>query len=135
MQNASSLCWFSLLSAVQDVCSCRCFSRTMYKLLRSTCLHCFHLKMAQKEVDKYTERLALLAQGKLTEAAAVITGGAKAAETAKSFVEAGEGENASGNVLKGKSMGQAKGTAPKTPLDGRFEITQVPLLDAGRYTE
>ena len=106
----------------------------MYKLLRSTCLHCFHLKMAQKEVDKYTERLALLAQGKLTEAAAVTTGGGKAADTAKSFVEAGEGENASGNVLKGKSMGRVKGAAPGPPLDGRLEFTDVPLEDAGCYT-
>ena len=90
----------------------------MYKLLRSTCLHCFRLKMAQKEVDKYTERLALLAKGKLTEAAAVTTGGGKAAHTAKSFVEAGEEENADGNVLKGKVKGKDKGAAPQAPLDG-----------------
>ena len=65
----------------------------MYKLLRSTCLHCFQLKMRQTEVDKFTEKLQLLAKGKLIEAAAVITGGGKAAETAKSFVEAGDEEN------------------------------------------
>lgn len=100
----------------------------MYKLLRSTCLHCFHLKMSQKEVDKYTERLALLAQGKLTAAAAVTTGGGKAAETAKSFVEAGDGENGSGNVLKGKSMGQAKGAAPSPPLDGKPATTEAPAV-------
>ncbi|KAL3142270.1 hypothetical protein ABBQ38_002612 [Trebouxia sp. C0009 RCD-2024] len=90
---------------------------TMYKLLRSTCLHCFCLKMAQKEVDKYTERLSLLAQGKLTEAAAVTTGGGKAAESAKTIVEAGEGENSNGNTLKGKPAGKAKGAAPGPPLD------------------
>lgn len=93
--------------------------RTMYKLLRSTCLHCFCLKMAQKEVDKYTERLSLLAQGKLTEAAAVTTGGGKAAESAKTIVEAGEGENSNGNTLKGKPAGKAKGAAPGPPLDGK----------------
>ena len=95
----------------------------MYKLLRSTCLHCFCLKMAQKEVDKYTERLALLAQGKLTEAAAVTTGGGKAAESAKSFVEAGEGENTDGNMLKGKTIGKAKGADPSAPLDGKGQDT------------
>lgn len=94
--------------------------RTMYKLLRSTCLHCFCLKMAQKEVDNYTKRLSLLAQGKLTEAAAVTTGGGKAAESAKTFVEAGEGENSNGNMLKGKPVGKAKGVAPAPPLDGNF---------------
>lgn len=79
--------------------------------------------MAQKEVDKYTERLGLLAQGKLTEAAAVTTGGGKAAETAKTFVEAGEGENASVNVLKGKTMGKDKGAASGPPLDGKLVDT------------
>ena len=86
--------------------------------------------MAQKEVDKYTERLALLAQGKLTEAAAVTTGGGKAAETARSFVEAGEGENVSANVLKGKSMGKAKGATPTPPLDGKPKTTAVPSVGA-----
>lgn len=101
----------------------------MYKLLRSTCLHCFHLKMAQKEVDKYTERLTLLAQGKLTEAAAVTTGGGKAGETAKAFVQAGEGGNASGNVLKGKTVGPGTGAAHSPPLDGKPGGTAVPFVD------
>ena len=74
--------------------------------------------MAQKEVDKYAERLALLAKGKLTEAAAVTTGGGKAADTAKIFLEADEGENADGNALKGTSKGKSKKAAPVAPLDG-----------------
>ena len=94
--------------------------RTMYKLLRSTCLHCFQLKMAQKDVDKYTQKLQLLAKGKLTEAAAVMTGGGKAAETAKSFVEAGDEENANENMLKGKGKHKANGSA--APLDGALLI-------------
>ncbi len=102
----------------QQVLSLHRTCRTMYKLLRSTCLHCFQLKMAQKEVDKYTERLQLLAKGQLTEAAAVLTGGGKAAETAKGFVEAGEGENANQNVLKGKGKGTPKGSTASAPLDG-----------------
>lgn len=93
----------------EDVLLCR----TMYKLLRSTCLHCFQLKMAQKEVDKYTERLTLLAKGKLTEAAAVMTGGGKAADFAKSLIEAGEeGKNANENVIKGKSKGTKSPVLP-----------------------
>lgn len=95
------------------------FCRTMYKLLRSTCLHCFQLKMAQKEVDKYTERLTLLAKGKLIEAAAVMTGGGKAADFAKSLIEAGEeGENANENVAKGKSKGTQRASTTTAPLDG-----------------
>ena len=94
--------------------------RTMYKLLRSTCLHCFQLKMRQTDVDKYTEKLQLLAKGKLTEAAAVLTGGGKAAETAKSFVEAGDDENANENMLKGKGKHKANGSA--APLDGALMI-------------
>lgn len=92
----------------------------MYKLLRSTCLHCFQLKMRQTEVDKYTEKLQLLAKGKLTEAAAVMTGGGKAAETAKSFVEAGDEENLNENMLKGKGKHKANGSA--APLDGTLMI-------------
>ena len=90
----------------------------MYKLLRSTCMHCFQLKMAQKEVDKYTERLRLLALGKLTEAAAVATGGGKAAETAKGLTQEDAGENSNQNVLKGKGKVNGKGSPPTAPLDG-----------------
>ncbi len=69
--------------------------------------------MAQKEVDKYTERLTLLAKGKLTEAAAVMTGGGKAADFAKSLIEAGEeGKNANENVIKGKSKGTKSPVLP-----------------------
>ena len=78
--------------------------------------------MAQKEVDKYTKRLTLLAKGKLTEAAAVTTGGGKAAEAAKSFTEADEGENIDGKALKGKSMGKGKGSGQTPPLDGELSM-------------
>jgi DNA-directed RNA polymerase I subunit RPA1 len=101
----------------------------MYKLLRSTCLHCFQLKMAQKEVDKYTERLTLLAKGKLTEAAAVMTGGGKAADFAKSLIEAGEeGKNANESVIKGKSKGTQKPRATTAPLDGMRTTYSLPSL-------
>ncbi len=101
--------------------------RTMYKLLRSTCLHCFQLKMAQKEVDKYTERLTLLAKGKLTEAAAVMTGGGKAADFAQSLIAAGEeGENANENVAKGKSKGTQRPSATTAPLDGMPNTYSLP---------
>ena len=103
--------------------------RTMYKLLRSTCLHCFQLKMAQKEVDKYTERLTLLAKGKLTEAAAVMTGGGKAADFAQSLIAAGEeGENANENVLKGKSKGTQRPSATTAPLDGMPSTYSLPYI-------
>lgn len=75
-------------------------------------------------MDKYAERLALLAKGKLTEAAAVTTGGGKAADTAKSLVEADEGENADGNVQKGTSKGngmsKVKAAASTPSLDGKL---------------
>lgn len=106
--------------------------RTMYKLLRSTCLHCFQLKMAQKEVDKYTERLTLLAKGKLTEAAAVMTGGGKAADFAQSLIAAGErGENANEIVLKGKSKGTQRPSATTAPLDGMPSTYSLPYLFCG----
>ena len=85
--------------------------------------------MAQKEVDKYTERLTLLAKGKLTEAAAVMTGGGKAADFAKSLIEAGEeGENANENVLKGKSKGTQRPNATTAPLDGTPTTHSLPCL-------
>ena len=90
----------------------------MYKLLRATCLHCFQLKMAQTEVDKYTERLQLLARGKLTEAASVAVGGGKAAAAAKSFTAADEGETSNRNVLKGNVKGNGNVSASLAPLDG-----------------
>ena len=34
----------------------------LYKLLRCACLHCFHLKMPRKEVDRFRQRLTLLQQ-------------------------------------------------------------------------
>lgn len=36
--------------------------RMMFKLLRCTCLHCFHLKMDQAVLARYRRRLALLLQ-------------------------------------------------------------------------
>ena len=36
--------------------------RMLYKLLRCACLHCFHLKMPRKEVDRFRQRLTLLQQ-------------------------------------------------------------------------
>ena len=41
----------------------------MFKLLRCTCLHCFALKMEAEELGRYRRRLALLAEGRLIEAA------------------------------------------------------------------
>lgn len=34
----------------------------MFKLLRCTCLHCFHLKMDQTALARYRRRLSLLLQ-------------------------------------------------------------------------
>lgn len=36
--------------------------RMMFKLLRCTCLHCFHLKLDQTLLARYRQRLALLLQ-------------------------------------------------------------------------
>ncbi len=90
--------------------------------------------MAQKEVDKYTERLTLLAKGKLTEAAAVMTGGGKAADFAQSLIAAGEeGENANENVLKGKSKGTQRPSATTAPLDGMPSTYSLPDLLCGLF--
>ena len=89
----------------------------MYKLLRSTCLNCHQLKMAQKEVDKYTAKLQLLAKGELTEAAAVAVGGGKAADTAQQITDDGEEEgDFGGGMVKGKGYGSA--LRRRAPLDG-----------------
>lgn len=48
-------------------------SRTLYKLLRCSCLHCFKVRMADAEVQRYITRLTLLLQGRLTEAQGVQT--------------------------------------------------------------
>lgn len=56
-----------------------CARRYMFKLLRCTCLHCFSLKMEAEELGRYRRRLALLAAGRLVEAAALETGGGTAA--------------------------------------------------------
>lgn len=73
--------------------------------------------MAQKEVDKYTAKLQLLAKGQLTEAAAVAVGGGKAADTAKGISEADDAEVADGSELKGSGPKGIKGFS-SPPLDG-----------------
>ena len=47
--------------------------RTLYKLLRCVCLHCFKFRMAAEEVARYEKRLALLGEGRLVEACRVTT--------------------------------------------------------------
>ena len=47
--------------------------RTLYKLLRCVCLHCFKFRMAAEEVERYGQRLALLGEGRLVEASQVTT--------------------------------------------------------------
>ena len=47
--------------------------RTLYKLLRCVCLHCFKFRMAAEEVQRYEKRLALLGEGRLVEASRVTT--------------------------------------------------------------
>lgn len=43
------------------------FFDQMYRLLRSMCLYCFHLRMAKTEVNCYTCKLVLLEHGLVTE--------------------------------------------------------------------
>jgi hypothetical protein len=79
--------------------------RTLYKLLRCTCLHCFKLRMAEKEVQRYVARLTLLLQGRLTEAQGIVTGGSAAAKKASGGEEEVEEEAGSPlSVLEGGCM-------------------------------
>ena len=54
MSDACAL--FTASKAAHHVC------RMMFKLLRCTCLHCFHLKLEQTLLARYRQRLALLLQ-------------------------------------------------------------------------
>lgn len=55
---------------------------TLYKLLRCTCLHCFKLRMAGGEVERFRRRLQLLSQGRLVEAQSLVVGTSAAAKKA-----------------------------------------------------
>lgn len=81
-------------------------------------MHCFHLKMADKEVERYTQRLQLLAQGKLTEAAAVTTGGGKAVEAAKGMSQEESEAEFDAHSLKGHVKSSSHGLIRPAPLDG-----------------
>ena len=94
-------------------------------------MHCFHLKMADKEVERYAERLQLLAQGKLSEAAAVSTGGAKAAETAKGFAKGDDDlVEDSFDVQTPKQHGKSSshGLIRPAPLDGKPDCACISNL-------
>lgn len=45
------------------------FFDQMLRLLRSTCVYCFHLRMSKTEVDRYACKLRLIQYGLLSEAA------------------------------------------------------------------
>lgn len=81
-------------------------------------MHCFHLKMADKEVERYAQRLQLLAQGKLSEAAAVSTGGGKAVEAAKGMSQEDGEEDFDMQSLKGHVNSSSHGLIRPAPLDG-----------------
>ncbi len=61
-------------------------SSTLYKLLRCTCLHCFKLRMAGGEVERFRRRLQLLSQGRLVEAQNMVVGTSAAAKKAGACV-------------------------------------------------
>jgi hypothetical protein len=60
--------------------------RMLLKLLRSTCMHCFKLKMAAAEAERFERRLDLLSRGRLVEASHVALGSGKAGKTALSIL-------------------------------------------------
>lgn len=95
-------------------------------------MHCFHLKMADKEVERYAERLQLLAQGQLTEAAAVSTGGAKAVEAAKGFAKGDNDEDVDLPSLKGHIKSSSHGLIRPAPLDGKRSLdASSPCIGTG----
>lgn len=96
-------------------------------------MHCFHLKMADKEVERYADRLQLLAQGKLSEAAAVSTGGAKAAETAKGFAKGDDLVEDSFDMQTPKQHGKSSShdLIRPAPLDGKPDCACINNLIEG----
>jgi DNA-directed RNA polymerase I subunit RPA1 len=47
---------------------------TLTKILRATCLHCFHLRVRATDVDRFRRRARLLMRGQLVEALATVGG-------------------------------------------------------------
>ncbi|KFM27291.1 DNA-directed RNA polymerase I subunit rpa1 [Auxenochlorella protothecoides] len=79
---------------------------TLYKLLRCACLHCFKMRMASKEVQRYVARLSLLLEGRLAEAQGINVGASSSARKAagKEGMELDEGSGGEGSptsVVKG----------------------------------
>ena len=64
---------------------------TLYKLLKSTCLHCFRFRMRQAEADALARRLALLREGRAVEAASLAAAAPPASRRQKKEGEDGEG--------------------------------------------
>ena len=96
--------------------------RTMYKLLRCTCLHCFHLKMPQKEVERYQRRLHLLLEGRLIEAAEMSSGSSSMSKQLQGLgADINEGLEGSVGPEDDSSDYSGKGTdsAAGLPREGR----------------
>lgn len=101
---------------------------TLYKLMRCTCLHCFKLRMAGGEVERFRRRLQLLSQGRLVEAQNLVVGtSALAKKTGGELIDeamgladldGGAASQFSYDVSKGVKASAAragKGMGPRNP--------------------
>ena len=102
-------------------------SRTLYKLLRCTCLHCFRLKMREEEVERYRARLALLAAGRLVEAMQLTLGASSAVAKAAKDINAADVEGVLPSAGgKGSAMEEADAMAKQ-------ETQHAPAGDPWHY--
>lgn len=108
--------------------SALCCCRTLYKLLRCACLHCFKLRMADKEVQRYVARLTLLLQGRLTEAQRIQISGAGSAK------KAGDGEKGE-DVGEEEAEGEGGAGSPLSVLDGPTPTRRVTAAMTGQSLE
>ena len=89
-------------------------SRTLYKLIKATCLHCFRFKAAVADVDAVAHALALLRAGRAVDSAAVARSGAAPAGVKKAAADAVDGGDEGVESDEGGEDGGGKrGAAPR----------------------
>jgi DNA-directed RNA polymerase I subunit RPA1 len=62
---------------------------TLYKILRSTCLHCYKFRMSETEIVRFCERFSLLKEGNLVEALNLVIGSSAASKKSGKDLMAG----------------------------------------------
>ena len=122
------VCINIFVSCVHDYAYC-CARRTLYKLLRSTCLHCYKFRMSESEMERYCMRFECLSQGDIVDALNMALGSSEASkksgrELLKGREEDSEEDLADLEDLKG-SQHSAQGLKQKTCSSGSESPTSV----------